>query len=153
MGQTFRPWDVDQQWMLPPPLHEFVPAGHEARFIREAVRLDLDLGAIPSVYEEEGGFPPFHPAMMTALLLYGYSRGVYSSRKQTVEPVFGQIRSARGFRPFLMRGLTNVNAEWAMICTAHNLLKLHKAARGRSRHIIQNETAPKGPSDVLLISR
>jgi transposase len=52
-----------------------------AHFIRETVRSDLDLSAILSAFEEERGFPPFHPAMMTALLLYGYSRGVYSSRK------------------------------------------------------------------------
>jgi hypothetical protein len=55
-------------------------------------------------------------------------RSRYRLRKQTVEPVFGQIKSAHGFRQFLMRCLTNVKAEWAMICTAHNLLKLHKAA-------------------------
>ena len=55
-------------------------------------------------------------------------RSRYRLRKQIVEPTFGQIKSARGFRQFLMRGLTNVKPEWAMICTAHNLLKLHKAA-------------------------
>jgi Transposase DDE domain len=45
------------------------------------------------------------------------------------EPVFGQIKQARGFRRFLMRGLEKVGAEWAIVCTAHNLLKL---AQGRS---------------------
>ncbi|HEV7372325.1 transposase, partial [Arenibaculum sp.] len=39
-------------------------------------------------------------------------------------PVFGQIKQARGFRQFLMRGLTKVRAEWAFLCTVHNLLKL-----------------------------
>ena len=48
----------------------------------------------------------------------------YRLRKQTVEPVFGQIKHARGFRQFLMRGLNKVSGEWAMVCTAHNLLKL-----------------------------
>src|SRR5476649_194362 len=48
----------------------------------------------------------------------------YRLRKQVVEPVFGQIKQARGFRQFLLRGVENVRAEWAMICTAHNLLKL-----------------------------
>jgi hypothetical protein len=51
----------------------------------------------------------------------------YRLRKQTVEPVFGQIKHARGFRQFLLRGLNEVRAEWAMICTAHNLLKLAAA--------------------------
>ena len=48
----------------------------------------------------------------------------YRLRKQTVEPVFGQIKQARGFRQFLLRGRVKVTAEWAMICTVHNLLKL-----------------------------
>jgi hypothetical protein len=42
-------------------------------------------------------------------------------RKQIVEPVFGQIKQARGFRQFLLRGIDKVKAEWAIICTAHNL--------------------------------
>jgi IS5 family transposase len=54
-------------------------------------------------------------------------RSRYRLRKQVVEPVFGQIKHARGFRQFLMRGLDQVRAEWAMICTAHNLLKLANA--------------------------
>ena len=55
-------------------------------------------------------------------------RSRYRLRKQTVEPVFGQIKQARGFRQFLLRGLDKVRAEWALICTAHNLLKLARAA-------------------------
>ena len=54
-------------------------------------------------------------------------RSHYRLRKQIVEPVFGQIKHARGFRQFMLRGLAQVKEEWAMICTAHNLLKLHKA--------------------------
>ena len=52
----------------------------------------------------------------------------YRLRKQVVEPVFGQIKQARGFRQFLLRGIEKVTAEWAMICTAHNLTKLAHAA-------------------------
>lgn len=48
----------------------------------------------------------------------------YKLRKQTVEPVFGQIKEARNFRQFLRRGLDAVSAEWSLVCTAHNLLKL-----------------------------
>lgn len=54
-------------------------------------------------------------------------RQKYRLRKQTVEPVFGQIKQARGFRQFLLRGLEKVNGEWSLICTAHNILKLHRA--------------------------
>jgi hypothetical protein len=51
-------------------------------------------------------------------------RSVYKMRQAVVEPVFGQIKECRGFRRFLLRGLTRVQAEWEMICATHNLLKL-----------------------------
>ena len=56
----------------------------------------------------------------------------YRLRKQVVEPVFGQIKQARGFRQFLLRGVEKVRAEWAMICTTHNLLKLFTLANAAS---------------------
>ena len=49
---------------------------------------------------------------------------VYKMRKGVVEPVFGQIKEARGFRKFLLRGLEKVQAEWKLICATHNLWKL-----------------------------
>jgi transposase len=54
-------------------------------------------------------------------------RLAYSKRKQTVEPVFGHIKACRGFRQFLLRGLAAVRGEWALLCTVHNLLRLHGA--------------------------
>ena len=48
----------------------------------------------------------------------------YRLRKQLPEPVFGQIKQARGFRQFLLRGIEKVAAEWAVVCIAHNVLKL-----------------------------
>ena len=81
MSKTFRPWLVDQPQLLPPSVMEFVPGGHVAHFVRTLVRDELDLSAILAAYGEERGYPPYHPVMMTALLLYGYSRGVYSSRR------------------------------------------------------------------------
>ena len=81
MSKTFRPWDVEQRWLLPPSVHELVPAGHVAHFVRDTVCEELDLRAIVSTYTEERGYPPYHPAMMVTLLLYAYSRGVYSSRR------------------------------------------------------------------------
>ena len=50
----------------------------------------------------------------------------YGLRKETVEPVFGQIKQGRGFRQFLLRGLEKVNREWSLISTGHNLLKLFR---------------------------
>lgn len=55
---------------------------------------------------------------------------IYARRKCIVEPVFGQIKQARGFRQFLLRGLEKVRGEWALICMTHNLLKLHKICYG-----------------------
>ena len=55
---------------------------------------------------------------------------VYTRRKCIVEPVFGQIKQARGFRQFLLRGLEKVQGEWALICMTHNLLKFHKICYG-----------------------
>jgi transposase len=81
MSKTFRPWEIDQIQLLPPSVQEFVPEGHVAHFVRDLVRESLDLSEIFSAYTEERGQPPFHPVMMTALLLYAYSQGVFSSRK------------------------------------------------------------------------
>lgn len=70
---------------------------------------------------------PLTKAMRDKLKRAG-RRSRYRLRKQIVEPVFGQIKQARGFRQFLLRGIDKVKAEWALICTAHNLTKLARAA-------------------------
>ena len=60
-------------------------------------------------------------------------RDLYARRKAIVEPVFGQIKEAQGFRHFLLRGMDKVSGEWSLVCTCHNLLKLFRAttkARG-----------------------
>ena len=66
-------------------------------------------------------------ARMSAKLRRAGHRSRYRLRKQVVEPVFGQIKQARGFRQFLLRGMAKVKAEWALICTEHNLGKLARA--------------------------
>lgn len=60
-------------------------------------------------------------------------RGTYSKRKEIVEPVFGQIKDARGFRRFLLRGLEKVRAEWRLICLTHNLLKVFRSGFSPAR--------------------
>lgn len=64
---------------------------------------------------------------MAAKLQTPMGKRTYSKRKETVEPVFGQIKEARGIRRFLFRGLGSVQAEWSLICTTHNLLKLFRS--------------------------
>jgi len=64
---------------------------------------------------------------MAAKLQTPEGKKAYAKRKQTVEPVFGQIKEARGLRRFLLRGMDSVQAEWSLICTTHNLLKLFRS--------------------------
>jgi hypothetical protein len=63
--------------------------------------------------------------MMARKLATKSGAKVYSRRKVIAEPPFGQIKSARGFRHFLLRGLAKVRGEWSLITLTHNLLKLH----------------------------
>jgi len=81
MAKTFRDWDIEQLMMFPPSVEDFVPQGHLAHFVRNTTCEALDLSAILNCYSEERGYPPYHPAMMTVLLLYAYCQGIYSSRR------------------------------------------------------------------------
>ena len=76
--------------------------------------------------EGEGGGA--RVAAMRAKIKAGGHASPYRLRKQLPEPVFGQIKQARGFRQFLLRGVEKVAAEWGLVCLAHNILKL---AQGR----------------------
>jgi len=64
---------------------------------------------------------------MASKLRTGAGQAVYKMRKAIVEPVFGQIKEARGFRRFQLRSLAKVRAEWQLICLTHNLLKLYRS--------------------------
>ena len=143
MIKTFRAWDVDQGWLLPPSVHDFVPAGHLAHFVRETVREGLDLSAILGAYDEARGYPPYHPGMMVALLLYGYSRGVYSSRRlaQACEErvdfmaVTGlnkpDFRTISEFRRRHLRALSDLFVQVLKLCQSAGLVKLgHVAVDG-----------------------
>ena len=77
----------------------------------------------------EPGAVPTRVEVMRAKIKAGGHASPYRLRKQLPEPVFGQIKQARGFRQFLLRGFEKVRGEWAIVCTVHNLLKL---ARGQS---------------------
>src|SRR5215831_13648574 len=65
---------------------------------------------------------------MAAKLRTPAGKALYARRKVIVEPVFGQIKEARGFRRFLLRGLANIRGEWRLVCLTHNLLKLWRHA-------------------------
>jgi transposase len=81
MSKTFRGWNLDQTLLLPPSVHDFVPTGHLSRLVVALVTEQLDLSTVMASYKGEKGQPPYHPAMMVALLLYAYAVGIYSSRR------------------------------------------------------------------------
>jgi len=81
MSKTFREWNFEQPMMFPASVLDFVPADHVAHFVRNLVTEELDLGSILDQYRESRGYPPYDPRMMTALILYAYTQGVYSSRR------------------------------------------------------------------------
>jgi transposase len=154
MSKTFRAWDVDQEWLLPPSVHDFVPAGHPAHLVRELVREELDLAAILEPYErQERGQPPYHPGMMVALLLYAYTQGVYASRRiaKTCEErldvmaVTGMqrpdFRTISDFRKRHLEALSGLFVQVLRLCRKAGLVKLGhvaldgtKLAANASRH-------------------
>ena len=140
MSKSFRAWEVDQVWLLPPSVH-FVPAGHPAHLVRELVRTELDLSAILAPYErEERGQPPYHPAMMVALLLYAYTQGVYASRRIAkgceerldVMAVTGMqrpdFRTISEFRRRHLEALTALFVQVLWLCRKAGLVKLGHVA-------------------------
>jgi transposase len=81
MAKTYRPYVPEQDLLLPPSLRDWLPEDHLAFFVSDLVD-HLDLSAITAVYEgEERGYPPYHPVMLTKVLVYAYCVGVFSSRK------------------------------------------------------------------------
>ncbi len=71
---------------------------------------------------------------MATKLRSAVGRALYALRKVIVEPVFGQIKGARGFRRFLLRGLEKIRSEWSLVCLTHNLLKLWRYGYAPSRN-------------------
>jgi transposase len=79
-SKTFRPYDQDTLLLMPPSVRDWVDPDGLAAFISDVVD-DLDLASFLAAHEEPRGMPPYHPAMMLKVLLYGYAIGVRSSRK------------------------------------------------------------------------
>jgi Transposase DDE domain len=75
--------------------------------------------------EAEASAPPATAKeRMAAKVRTPEGRALYARRKVIVEPVFGQIKEARGFRRFVLRGLQKMRGEWRLVCLTHNVLKL-----------------------------
>jgi transposase len=97
MAKTYRPYVPEQDLLLPPSLREWLPENHLAFFVSDLID-QLDLSAITTVYEdEERGYPPYHPVMLTKVLVYAYCVGVFSSRRiqqRLVEDVAFRVLAA-----------------------------------------------------------
>ena len=140
MSKTFRPWTIDQPLLLPPSVQDFVGEDHLARFILALVLEPLDLGEIEAAYASERGQPPFDPAMMTALLLYGYCNGVYSSRRiakaarERVDflSIVGldppDFRTVSDFRKRHLKALSGLFGQVLKLCEQAGLVKLGHVA-------------------------
>ena len=96
--------------------------------------IDAYISTRKQKHGERPGPCPRGPLPRTATVIDRMSRklhaktgaAVYAARKGIVEPVIGQIKQARGFRQFLLRGFEQVQGEWSLVCTTHNILKLYR---------------------------
>jgi transposase len=140
MSKTFRPFEPDQMFLLPPSLTEWLPKNHLVFFIREVLD-EMDLRPITNEYEdEERGYPPYHPKMMTGILLYGYCCGITSSRKlakHCQEDVAFRVLAANNqpdhrtigdFRKRHLKALEHVFVEILRLCREAGLVKFGHVA-------------------------
>ncbi|MGA8088707.1 MAG: IS1182 family transposase [Terracidiphilus sp.] len=177
MGQNFIPDTVNQTLLFPPSLHDWLPEGHLARFLLDVVSA-LDLSAIYTSYEEKDGRgqAAYAPEMMVRLLLYGYARGVYSSRKietRTFEDVAFRYLSGdqhpdhatiAEFRKRHLESLSGLFTQALLLCSEAGLVKLgHVSIDGTKikanaskhkamsyKHMNETEARLKQEIDALL---
>jgi transposase len=140
MSKTFRAWKIDQPLLLPLAVEDFVAPGHLARFVLALIVDELDLIEIVAAYSNEKGQPPFNPHMMTALLLYAYCRGIYSSRRiaqacrervdfmsiAALDPP--DFRTISGFRKRHLKALAGLFVQVLKLCEKAGLVKLGHVA-------------------------
>ena len=177
MGQNFIPDTIDQTLLFPPSLHDWLPEGHLARFLLDVVSA-LDLSAIYESYQDKDGRgqAAYAPEMMVRLLLYGYARGVYSSRKiqtRTFEDVAFRYLSGdqhpdhatiAEFRKRHLEALSGLFTQALLLCSEAGLVKLgHVSIDGSKikanaskhkamsyKHMNETEVRLKQEIDALL---
>ena len=143
MAKTFREWNPEQTLMFPPAPMDWVSTDDLVLFIRNLVLEELDLSEIEDQYQEERGYPPFHPVMMTALVLYSYCQGIYSSRRiaracrQRVDYLAltgmqkPDHRTVNLFRQRHLKALSGLFEQVLRLCAKAGLVKLgHVAVDG-----------------------
>lgn len=139
MAKTFRAYEPDQILLLPPSLRDWLAKDHLIYFLSDVVDT-LDLSAIYETYTEERGYPPYHPLLMVKVLLYGYARGIFSSRKLAracEEDVAFRVLSADNrpdfrtiseFRRRHLKALADLFLQVLRLCRQAGLVKLGHVA-------------------------
>ena len=145
MAKTFREWNPEQSMMFPPVVLDLVEKDELVHFVRNLVLEQLDLSEIMGQYQEERGYPPMHPAMMTALVLYSYCQGIYSSRriaracKQRVDYMAltgmqkPDFRTVNLFRQRHLEALGGLFQQVLRLCQKAGLVKLGHVALDGTR--------------------
>jgi transposase len=140
MSKHYRPWKIDETQLLPGSVQDYVAEDHLSRFIVALVRESLDLREIEASYASSLGQPPFHPALMTALLLNGYASGIYSSRRlekaareradfmMIVAGDAPDFRTISDFRKRHLAALAKLFVQVLKLCEAAGLVKLGHVA-------------------------
>jgi transposase len=176
MAANYLPYDPQQMMLLPEAMQDWLPEGHLAYFISDAVD-GLDLSAFHARYDKDGPRnQPFHPAMMVKVLVYGYATGVFSSRKiarKLHEDVafrvlgarnFPAHRTIREFRAFHLKELSELFVQVVRLAREMGLVKLGtiavdgtklKANASRHKamsygHMLKAEAELKAQIDALL---
>jgi transposase len=176
MAISYRPYEPQQEMLLPASLQDWLPRGHLAYFISDTVDA-LDLGAFFAHYAGGGARnQPFHPAMMVKLLVYGYATGVFSSRKMErrlhedlafrmlAAGNFPKHRTIRDFRALHLKELSDLFVQVVKLAREMGLVKLGTVAidgtkikANASRHkamsyerMQQTETELKAQINALL---
>src|SRR5712672_266547 len=145
MAKTYKTYLPDQDLLLPPSLREWLPDDHLVYFVSDVVD-QLNLSAIESVYEEDDrGQPPYHPRMMTKILLYSYCVGVFSSRKiqkRLVEDVAFRVlaagnqpdfRTISDFRKLHLKALEELFQQMLRLTLETGTMKLGRVALDGSK--------------------
>lgn len=140
MSKTYRGYEPTQSFLLPPSPLDWLPEGHLCRFVLDTVS-ELDLTAIYAYYEREArGYPPHHPRMMVALLLYAYCVGLPSSRKiekRTYEDVAFRVLAGNThpdhsriseFRRIHLSALSGLFVQVLRLCQKMGMVKLGHVA-------------------------
>ena len=140
MSKTFRPYNPNQQFLMPPSMRQWLPEDHLAYFVGDTID-EMDLSEIDGVYERNlAGYPPYHPHMMVKVLFYAYCTGVFSSRKiakKLEEDVAFRVLAAENrpdfrtisdFRKLHLAALKRLFLEVLRLCRQAGLVRLGHVA-------------------------